>query len=133
MQRAAEDQAEQQGDHRQTEQHHQPPANAEPPTKHPSKQRPQAGPSVGDRGDPQSRWQQDQQRRAERENLHRQIGTGNDAMEDKHRYGEQQPTQAKRDHQESGQRAAGPPNLSNPLIEGPRVEKERSKAEAARC
>jgi hypothetical protein len=54
-------------------------------------------------------------------------------MEGKNRYGEQEPTQAKRDHQESCQRPAGPPNLSNPLIEGPRVEKERDKPQAARC
>jgi hypothetical protein len=47
--------------------------------------------------------------RAERENLHRQIGTGNDAMEGKNRYGEQEPTQAKRNHQESGQRPPAHP------------------------
>ena len=47
MQRAAEDQTEHQSDHRQAKQHHQPPADAEPPTKHPSKQRAQSGhPSV---------------------------------------------------------------------------------------
>jgi hypothetical protein len=40
VQRASEDQAEQQRDHRHAKQHHQPPANDEPPTKHPCKQRP---------------------------------------------------------------------------------------------
>jgi len=46
---------------------------------------------------------------ANAKNLHRQIGTGNHAMEGKHLYTEQQPTQAQHDHQEPGQRPPGHP------------------------
>ena len=45
----------------------------------------------------------------------RQIGTGNNATESKHRNRQQQPSHAKRDHQEPGQ-TVEPPNPSTPLI-----------------
>ena len=54
MQPASEDQTKQQRDHRQAKQHHQPPANAEPPNETPAKQRARPGPAVGNRGDPQA-------------------------------------------------------------------------------
>ena len=107
--------------------HHQPPANVKAPAKHPY-----AGPCVGDRGDPQSRWQQDQQRRGQRE-----TSTGRLAPR-------MRPRKARTGMDNSSQRgqarsprirseAAGPPIPSTPLTGGHHVEKERDKAEAARC
>jgi hypothetical protein len=41
---------------------------------------------------------------------------GNDAMESKNRYRQQQPTETKHDHQESGQRPPGHPSSQVPLL-----------------